>query len=210
VLCAVTAPTALVRQQIWPYIPVMSRYFFHVQNGSDVLQDPDGQEFSDLAVAKEEAAAAARDLMSECLRVGEPLGLHRKIVIEDEQGLTVASVTFPRLCPRKAKEALMFVRFVAKDLDVDGILTQRPSATCSLWLGSSKPSRSETCWSRAKLQSGCFSSRQLGKLEPKQVLKLPRPCAATMFAQVVKDRLQVGKRFGSQVGRTIRRLFVQY
>jgi hypothetical protein len=32
--------------------------------------------------------------MAECLRLGEPLGLQRNIIIQDQQGLTVASVSF--------------------------------------------------------------------------------------------------------------------
>jgi hypothetical protein len=72
----------------------MARYFLHVKDRSNVVQDPDGQELDDLAAAKEEAAAAARELMAEALRAGEPLGLHREMHIEDDHGLTVASIPF--------------------------------------------------------------------------------------------------------------------
>jgi hypothetical protein len=57
------------------------------------------QEFGDLAAAKEEAAAVARDLMSEGLRSGAPPGLHREMIIEDAHGATVASVSFAEALP---------------------------------------------------------------------------------------------------------------
>ena len=77
----------------------MPRYFLHVKDRSSLLEDPDGQEFADVAAAKEEAAASARDLMAECLRAGSPLGLHREVIIEDERGASVASVAFAEALP---------------------------------------------------------------------------------------------------------------
>jgi hypothetical protein len=41
----------------------MPRYFFHVQIGTDVLRDPDGQELRDADQAWEVANAMARNLM---------------------------------------------------------------------------------------------------------------------------------------------------
>ena len=60
---------------------------------------PDGEELDDLGAAKGEAAAAARALMSEGLRAGAPLGLHREMIIEDEHGVPVASVSFAEALP---------------------------------------------------------------------------------------------------------------
>jgi len=49
--------------------------------------------------AREEAAAVARDLMSDGLRAGAPLGLHREILIEDEQGTKLATLSFRQALP---------------------------------------------------------------------------------------------------------------
>jgi hypothetical protein len=77
----------------------MVRYFLHIKDREDVLRDPEGQELVDLAAAKTEAAAVARDLMAECLRAGAPLGLHRQMLIADTQDVPVASVSFAEALP---------------------------------------------------------------------------------------------------------------
>jgi hypothetical protein len=77
----------------------MPRYFLHVKTGPDLLRDPDGQEFDDLTAARQEAIEAARDLMAECLRSGRPLNLGREMVLADENGDVVATVTFRAALP---------------------------------------------------------------------------------------------------------------
>ena len=61
------APTAPPTREV----VLMPRYFLHVQSSSDILEDPVGQEFDDLAAAEREAAAAACELMAEALRWGQ-------------------------------------------------------------------------------------------------------------------------------------------
>ncbi|MGE0853787.1 MAG: hypothetical protein AB7O44_29935 [Hyphomicrobiaceae bacterium] len=77
----------------------MPRYFLHVQSSSDILEDPVGQDFDDLAAAEREAAAAACELMAEALRWGKPLGLQRKMLINDAAGRTVSTVPFAAALP---------------------------------------------------------------------------------------------------------------
>jgi hypothetical protein len=77
----------------------MSHYFFHIQDGSNVLEDPDGQECNNLADAQSEAIASARELMAEDLRAGKPLGLHRAIVIANENGAVLTEVSFQAALP---------------------------------------------------------------------------------------------------------------
>ena len=84
----------------------MPHCFLHVRNGPDLLQDPDGQELADLAAAKEEAVAVARDLMAECLRSGQPLGLGRMMVIADENGDITYEVAFRAALPRDTEDRL--------------------------------------------------------------------------------------------------------
>ncbi len=78
----------------------MPRYFLHVKSdGSDLLQDPDGQELDDLAAAKQEAIEAARELMAEDLRNGQALGLDRIMLIADEAGNILLEVSFKDALP---------------------------------------------------------------------------------------------------------------
>jgi hypothetical protein len=77
----------------------MPRYFLHVQDNSHILEDPDGQDFDDLAAAEREAAAAARELMAEALRWDKPLGLQKKMLINDEAGRTVSTAPFIEALP---------------------------------------------------------------------------------------------------------------
>jgi hypothetical protein len=77
----------------------MPHYFLHVKTGSDLLQDPDGQEFDDLAAARQEAIESARDLMAECLRTDQPLGLQREMVIAGENGDTIEVLAFRAALP---------------------------------------------------------------------------------------------------------------
>ena len=77
----------------------MPRYFLHVQNSSQILEDYVGQDFDDLAAAEREAAAAACELMAEALRWGKPLGRQKKMLINDEAGRTLSSVPFAAALP---------------------------------------------------------------------------------------------------------------
>jgi len=77
----------------------MPRYFLHIQDGADLLHDPDGQQFANLEAAQDEAMHVARELMADSLRAGRPLGLARAIVIADENGIVLAEVTFKSALP---------------------------------------------------------------------------------------------------------------
>jgi hypothetical protein len=77
----------------------MSRFFLHIRDRSTLIEDPEGADFTDLPAAIEEAAASARDLMAENLKAAQPLGLDRAMVISDEQGRNVATVSFRAAIP---------------------------------------------------------------------------------------------------------------
>ncbi len=49
----------------------MPRYFFHVREAADLVEDLDGIEFPDDAAAGAEAIEAARDIMAEYIRKGQ-------------------------------------------------------------------------------------------------------------------------------------------
>src|SRR3954449_2888853 len=69
----------------------MPRFYLDVLNGSQVLEDPDGQAFADLDAAMSEAVASARDLVAHGLLRNEDLS-DRCVLIRDDAGGTVARV----------------------------------------------------------------------------------------------------------------------
>jgi hypothetical protein len=77
----------------------MPRFFLHISERSKLIADPEGADFPDLSAAIREATASARDLMAENLKAGEPLSLDRAIVICDEEGENVATVSFRAAIP---------------------------------------------------------------------------------------------------------------
>jgi CheY-like chemotaxis protein len=72
----------------------MQHYFLHIRNGDTRVVDPDGGDFADLASAKAEAIESARELISQCVLNGRPLGLHRVFEIVDRNGQMLAAVPF--------------------------------------------------------------------------------------------------------------------
>ncbi|MER8433671.1 DUF6894 family protein [Mesorhizobium caraganae] len=52
----------------------MPRYFFHIRNQDGSLaEDPEGQEFADLAEVEENAMASAKEILAEGLLGGNPV-----------------------------------------------------------------------------------------------------------------------------------------
>src|SRR3954468_6581231 len=76
----------------------MPRFYLDVLNGSQVLEDPDGQEFADLDAAMSEAVATARDLVAHGILRNEDLS-DRCVIIRDDAGETVARVPFRSALP---------------------------------------------------------------------------------------------------------------
>jgi hypothetical protein len=77
----------------------MPHYFLQLRDGSHLSEDREGQVFDDLAAAEREAREGAREVMADSLRFGQPLGLHREIVVSDSEGRTVSTVPFRKLLP---------------------------------------------------------------------------------------------------------------
>jgi hypothetical protein len=69
----------------------MPHFHFHVRDGADLLEDLEGAEFPNAEAAQADAAAAARGVLAERLKTGQPLdGLQFEIC--DEAGRLVATV----------------------------------------------------------------------------------------------------------------------
>ena len=73
---------------------MMKRYFLHVQEPSQFIEDPEGAEFESLDLAIVEAKAAARELVADRLECAGPLGIRRSMNIGDESGNILATIPF--------------------------------------------------------------------------------------------------------------------
>ena len=63
----------------------MTRYYFHIKDGADLIKDPEGTELLTAEEAKSQALKSARELWADAIKSGKPLGADA-IVIADEQG----------------------------------------------------------------------------------------------------------------------------
>ncbi|MGB8286354.1 hypothetical protein ELI13_33245 [Rhizobium ruizarguesonis] len=71
----------------------MPKYFFHVRRSGAFKEDPEGIDLATPELAFEEATAAAREIMAERIRMGDPAnGDTFEIMTED--GSLVATVPF--------------------------------------------------------------------------------------------------------------------
>jgi len=48
----------------------MPRFFFHHQNGDQLISDEEGLDLPDLGAAREEAEASARKMLAEIIKIG--------------------------------------------------------------------------------------------------------------------------------------------
>ena len=68
----------------------MPRYFVHVESGSTVVHDTEGEDFDDLNAAKDAASVMSRRLLSAALQMEEPAGREADQALTDERGFIVA------------------------------------------------------------------------------------------------------------------------
>lgn len=71
----------------------MPRFYFHMRSGEDFIEDPEGSELPDLAAARAEAIAAARELMADRIRNGHPAD-GQEFLIFDEDGKQIDTIPF--------------------------------------------------------------------------------------------------------------------
>ncbi len=74
------------------------RYYLHMQRGSTLIEDHEGEEFANLEAAREAAIWAAREIMADRLRSGRPFGA-QTFEIHDEAGRRVATMPFMDAIP---------------------------------------------------------------------------------------------------------------
>jgi hypothetical protein len=71
----------------------MPVYFFNIQEGTELIGDPDGSDLADPAAARAEALVAARSLLAAAV-IGGKLPLSHAIRVTDAAGHPVLTVTF--------------------------------------------------------------------------------------------------------------------
>ena len=71
----------------------MPRYYFHIEHEGRTILDREGIELADLDEAREEAVAAARQLISDHVLRGRAVD-GRRFVITDEGGTVLTEVSF--------------------------------------------------------------------------------------------------------------------
>ena len=77
----------------------MPRYYFHLQYADGVTQDVDGTELADLAAAKKEATASARELVADAVKAAKkrtPISL----IIADDKGSELDTVPLKEVLPK--------------------------------------------------------------------------------------------------------------
>ncbi len=71
----------------------MPRFFLHLRDGDESVEDAAGTEFPSLLAARAEAIKSAREIMAENLRRWLPLD-HKQIEICDAKGQLIETVRF--------------------------------------------------------------------------------------------------------------------
>jgi len=69
----------------------MARFYFNYRQADCLVPDDEGRDLPDEEAAREEAIAAARDLVGNCIRHGSEL-LPGAFVVIDERGCPVATL----------------------------------------------------------------------------------------------------------------------
>ena len=69
------------------------RFYIHVVANGERVIDEDGSDFADLAAARHEAVASAREIMAERLRTAQIIPADFSLIITDAQGDTVGNLS---------------------------------------------------------------------------------------------------------------------
>jgi hypothetical protein len=76
----------------------MRRFHFHLRHGDELILDDEGTDLPNLASAKEEALASARELLVEAIMSGTA-SVPDAFVIADETGREIDTITLAAVLP---------------------------------------------------------------------------------------------------------------
>ena len=80
----------------------MSRFYFHIRSAGQVIVDQEGSDFPDADAARQEAVAAARQIVAEAIRYGNEYA-PEEFVIADSEGRELEVVPFAAVLPKGLK-----------------------------------------------------------------------------------------------------------
>lgn len=83
----------------------MPRYFMHIEDRHGRIEDEEGSELPNLAAAREEALASARQMWAAAILKHHDLGTRRFLVTESG-GATVLTMSFDEALPEGLRERL--------------------------------------------------------------------------------------------------------
>ena len=83
----------------------MSRFYFHLRSGAEVIADEEGSDWPDVAAARLEAVAAARYILADAIRSGTET-IPEAFVIADSEGRELETVHLAVVLPERFRPQL--------------------------------------------------------------------------------------------------------
>jgi hypothetical protein len=80
----------------------MARFYFHIQDGADLIEDEEGVELLSADHAREVAVQSAREICSEAIKTGKELKADA-LVITDEAGKQLTAVPIMEVLPKRLR-----------------------------------------------------------------------------------------------------------
>jgi hypothetical protein len=80
----------------------MSRFYFHIRLGDEIVIDQEGSDLPDPVAAREEALAAARQILADAIRSGNE-ATPEAFVIADGEGSELETVPFAMVLPKRLR-----------------------------------------------------------------------------------------------------------
>jgi hypothetical protein len=81
----------------------MARFYFHTRRGDEIAKDCEGSKLPDLAAARKEALATAREIVADAVKSGKDR-TPDTLLIADANGREVMTVAFKDALPRNLCE----------------------------------------------------------------------------------------------------------
>jgi len=66
----------------------MPRYYFHIKNGTDLIEDPEGSDLASAEHARSQALKSARELWADAIKSGRSLAADAVVIADEHGGLT--------------------------------------------------------------------------------------------------------------------------
>ncbi|WP_230530800.1 DUF6894 family protein [Microvirga roseola] len=87
----------------------MPRYYCHIRQGGQIIEDSEGVDLPDIDAARDDALHGIRDLLSEAVRQGKDDWLDDAIIIADETGRELMTIPFIEALPPRLYKAMLAV-----------------------------------------------------------------------------------------------------